>query len=506
MFTLLTNLNPRTRISGRTLFENRLYFILFDHPDDPNIESMICSAGIKEHLSWHRGNPIAELKVCNYIGLMRLFGEEYDVRSEKFLEHFSGIEQVLSITSDLDELSKQLSFSYSSPTYGLVETDWEQTQEDDIQKLVYLYYAWFEADPAERIPAQYERVKRHPSTVHRTVTEDVFLWKVKRATPRMAKQVAMSGGLNSTESPSNRGRLTSDKRQLTTDTPENQFVRMFFEYCEQLCLKIINSGMQIGAELSKKTNELLNSSRHILNDWFFREVSVPVQINTNSTILAGRPGYAQLLQYFIRSLFPFKQLYSNAIYSPTMGLSNVADLYEVWCFYKVAKEVLAGDIIASQARDIDGTGTIKYSTTFEDDHYQVVYNKTYSLSNHGSYSTALRPDVTVVSKNNDALFHFDAKYRISPRSSDTAEDIGFNYDDIKKMHTYLDAIYGSQSAVALYPGTKFIFYEKSTTPRAVSTIHADYSLKGVGAIPVRPGQTNDLFSSFFQRFFPSERS
>ena len=52
------------------------------------------------------------------------------------------------------------------------------------------------------------------------------------------------------------------------------------------------------------------------------------------------------------------------------------------------------------------------------------------------------------------------------------------------MHTYRDAITDMRSAFVVYPGTQFVFFERSGAKRSTPTAVA--MTDGVGAVPLRP--------------------
>ena len=114
----------------------------------------------------------------------------------------------------------------------------------------------------------------------------------------------------------------------------------------------------------------------------------------------------------------------------------------------------------------------------------------------------MRPDITVQNKTTGILFHFDAKYRINSYvGSDDLEHKTFKNDDVNKMHAYLDAIYHSDSAIVLYPGTKFKFFVNSKPSKVVEDLKSDFDLKGVGALPLIPGRNNAFFREFLLNRF-----
>ena len=116
-----------------------------------------------------------------------------------------------------------------------------------------------------------------------------------------------------------------------------------------------------------------------------------------------------------------------------------------------------------------------------------------------SYSMELQPDFTLEAKaagGETTFIHFDAKFRIkSARISKLSakdgktEDGVAQPDDIHKMHTYNDAIYGTAASVILYPGEigkdGFDQYYRKF----------EELLPGVGALEVKPGNPEDLGNS-----------
>jgi predicted component of viral defense system (DUF524 family) len=88
----------------------------------------------------------------------------------------------------------------------------------------------------------------------------------------------------------------------------------------------------------------------------------------------------------------------------------------------------------------------------------------------------------------DVTQGFDAKYRLDRfemSESDVDDDAAtYKRADLYKMHTYRDAIIGMKTAFVVYPGTEFVFFERSGAKREdpTSITVAD----GVGAVPLRP--------------------
>jgi len=491
MFNIYSSLNPKIIVEDDFILENRTYFILLDSPDSAEVTEFFNKSELKSHFSWHHGNKIAELCIKNFIGKIRVFDREIDVRSDKFDSGMTGSEQIKVIVDELDELSRKMSFSYSSAIYNHTETDWESVENSLIHRLNYIYQIFFEFDRFERAGFQLEKIKKNTSLKYEICVMETPIWKLRKISPSTVKQLAKVGFSGGDAAASNR--VHYEESVLSSNTLENQFVKFFYEYCQQICLSVICI-KKLPAKVVERANELLLTIRRILADSFFVGIDSPSRISTNSTILSSRDGYNNLLKYFTNSLFSVRHIFEDFENELKVDLVDIATLYEIWCFYKVSYQILGNQAFVSEKTSKIKEDTIKYSTTFENDEYSVSYNRSFSISNGGSYSTTLRPDVTVQKKSTGALFHFDAKYRINSYiGSDDLEYKTFKNDDVNKMHAYLDAIYDSDSAIVLYPGNKFKFFVNSKPSQVVDDVESTFNLTGVGALPLIPGSDNVSF-------------
>jgi len=135
------------------------------------------------------------------------------------------------------------------------------------------------------------------------------------------------------------------------------------------------------------------------------------------------------------------------------------------------------------------------------------YNRSYGGNLAGSYSVALRPDITLTV--GDELHLLDAKFRlqsigvatIDSAADDEVQVVGlrqwttFQPSDIHKMHAYKDALgarRGQQrqevrSVWVLYPGDATAFF--SETAGKVSVVPGRREdVIGVGALPMQPNR------------------
>ncbi len=104
----------RTEFIVNQLYENQTYYIDFEEAEDKKIFSEIKHSKLEQFINWQRGNRFATLKIINFIGNIYFFGKTYDVKSKKLLLHLSGTEQFETILNDIQNLSRNVIYTYSS--------------------------------------------------------------------------------------------------------------------------------------------------------------------------------------------------------------------------------------------------------------------------------------------------------------------------------------------------------------------------------------------------------
>lgn len=301
--------------------------------------------------------------------------------------------------------------------------------------------------------------------------------------------------------------LTVAYKRDTTDNQENQFVkfvlRSFTSFCSELRGKK-NANDRLKAEIDK-TMDVLNSH---LNMLFFKQVSMPSQLNLNSPMLQRKEGYREILQAWLMFDLAAKLSWKGGDNVYEAGKRNVAVLYEYWVFFKLLE-------VISRVFEIDPVSINKLVKT-DADHINLeiqqgkmtmieglydagkrkfnirfYYNRTFAhtredeeLGKSGSWTMNMRPDYTLSiwpgeismeqAEREDLIvhIHFDAKYRVN--KIDLGVDDSMNDEqmseallnekkeqeegiykraDLLKMHAYKDAIRRTSGAYILYPGT-----------------------------------------------------
>jgi len=503
MFTLYKDLTNNQEVTDYTIIENRAYFLAVNSPEEHKVIEFLTKSKLSPHISWIKGNKTAELKIQNYIGLIRIFDKEFDVRSNKFRPELTGKQQLKLIVSDLDALSTKISFSYESSAFTSRDVNWLEVENDSINKLLYLYQVYFTAPKEKRINTLFNKIKQDPSLVQATKTKKDFIWNMRSITPTILTTLNKKGLLSNTSDVFlNAPKIELPVSYQTLNSVENRFIKFFFQYTEQASLKIISSKSIKSADIKNKAYKLLHHARVYLQDTFFIDVANMNSLHTNSVILSTRDGYRDIYSTYITSLFSVKHIYQEFTDDLTIDLKKVSTLYEIWCFYLISYHILGNAITISNSRSFIEDGKIKNSTTFKNDLFEISYNKTYSNTNKGSYSTTLRPDISVTDIKTKKIYHFDAKYRNkSIFSSESNLVKKYKNDDVNKMHAYLDAIYNSKSSIIMYPGNIFCFFEKTEPSKIITNVNDDFTLNGVGAIPAVPGATNENIISFIKIFF-----
>lgn len=307
------------------------------------------------------------------------------------------------------------------------------------------------------------------------------------------------------------------------DTPENQFVKSFLEFTAGII-----SGIRQNASRQAKRLfvprvladcEWMERVLHpIQSHALWKRVGPMVNLPASSTVLQNRHGYKAIFGHFSKLRLASSCLPLSA--PEVMRLLEVKDialLYELWTYFQLVEQVrtLLGpptftepirpepwEIKAPHGLTVRWRGGVEAS-----------FNATYSRSSRTgrrSYSVRLIPDISLLvpGETASALHLFDAKFkleRIARKTEDNDEDSeqsgSFRNEDLYKMHTYRDAIAQARTAWILYPGNEFICFsahgEKLQKPEALDT-----DVSGIGAIPMRPGETEAALRTVLARLLP----
>ena len=352
------------------------------------------------------------------------------------------------------------------------------------------------------------------------------------------EQLGLPQGVNSVP----RTLMVAYKRD-TLDNQENQFVkfvlRSFCSFCSELREKKY-ANERLKAEIDN-TMDILNG---YLNTLFFKQVSMPSQLNLNSPVLQRKEGYREILQAWLMFDLAAKLSWKGGDNVYEAGKRNVAALYEYWLYFVLLDVVCdvfkldspdKKELVTQTADEINlelkqGKRVVVEgvdSTKERPLRVKLFYNRTFGhkqeLSSSGSWTMPMRPDYTLSiwpdacgsetkAEEEDLIvhIHFDAKYRLNKfvvEEKDSNDDDIDNEDselnkdltkqkdedelgektlgiykreDLLKMHAYKDAIRRTSGAYVLYPGSE------SKQRRGFHEI-----IPGLGAFSIAPGKGNE---------------
>ena len=513
----------RQTVVQNQLIENKVYYIDFEEMTANEIEQEITKSKLTNFLSWQFGNKYSTLTITNYIGNIYFCGHTFDVRSNKFLLDLAGAEQFQTILSDIQELSKNIIFSYSSPSFILRSTDFEDVHPSLLLIFNYFKNIILDWDSRANLQSVFDRIIKNPHACYEQVYRTEDITQAQDISAKTIKSLASNSqnlfqvdeefehlkelpltiylSERSTESyfPT---RLVQKRKGLSYNTPENRFLKFFFEYIESVAC-MVGRIQNLPTKVKEDKDKILSFCRSTLKSEFFQNIGKMEVLPVNSSVLQSRAGYKDILTHYLMSRFGIKFYFEEfRKQSLLVDLKKISDLYEYWVFYKIARAFLGDNILIEQQEVYTVGDDVSYGTCFKNEHMSVCYNYTESRSRGTSYSVNMRPDVTiVVGRGQDAVrLIFDAKYKVSSSDGNNGQNYSVKSEDLHKMHTYRDAIENTLFAIVIYPGTKLSFYEKDTSESVRENVPSISNLDGIGAIPLIPHDENlnEQFLEFVQ--------
>lgn len=467
----------------------------------------------------------------DYIGRMTLPGMELLVASKKL--DADGFDRLL---QDISGHCAALPFDFNSPTF--IPYERESLDEPDLlyHAFVYLRWALWSASPS--LTELIAMVERDP---HRTlVRHDVErpAWEARDITPRALelacsrpegwRRVTRQAGacaastvvgelpvsLRTSHLPVE---LLQVEARATFDTPENRFLRYFIEMVRELSERVAERFAADDVLHPLRDRDLAGDAermRQVAAQWmmapFLAAVGRLRYFPSSSQVLQDRVGYRELLRHYLALILAARYPIDARDLQLIMEAKSASLLYEYWTFFTMADALrpLLGDPVQATQMTSDAGDSVYYRQGVSiryGDETELSYNRSFRGNGHGSYSLALRPDITL--RRGSTLHLFDAKFRVDHFSQPEAEDLDvdaenetsttpagwFKHADIHKMHAYRDAIgscRGSDTVATvwvLYPGTEFVFYDVALG-RVGAPGGSLGEMSGVGAIPLMPGQ------------------
>lgn len=420
----------------------------------------------------------------------------------------------------------------SSPVNQFLTVDEEATSTSEYQRFKFVESLVL----SESFDNALSQILYSPDIHWTKIIESTRISKVKKATPSIVKQISSRGNRFALkqESSLNKLGLTSlptkveDVRKVNSyDTPANRFVKFVLQNVITFCQDIMvsdNNGL-----IRVEAIEIVKKCESILQHQLFKEVSRVSTINLNNTKLQRKPGYRQVLLFWLQFGLASNLKWEGGDSVYAAGKKDVATLYEYWLFFKFLS-IMENLFNASRPNldeliDMDSSGlTLKlkqgkeleiegeYCTNDREMNVLLRYNKTFRHNEGyftgGSWSLNLRPDYTLSfwpkkisseeAERQELMvhLHFDAKYKVDSEflrelrgelenhdeKKKQARSNTYKNGDLLKMHAYRDAIRRSYGSYILYPGDQ----SESPLKKAQREV-----LPSIGAFSVKPNKDDD---------------
>lgn len=433
---------------------------------------------------------------------------------------------------EITETCADLLLRASSPVHQFLTVDEDSSSTSNYQRFKFVESLVL----SESFDNALSQILYSPDIHWSRIIESTRLSKVKKATPFIVKQISSRGNRFALKEDNPLSKLgldsvptnVEDVRKVNSyDTPANRYVKFVLQSVIRFCQDIIR--FDKNGLIQAEAMEIVKKCESTLQHQLFKEVSRVSTISLNNTKLQRKPGYRQVLLFWLQFGLASNLKWEGGDSVYAAGKKDVATLYEYWLFFKFLS-IMESMFNASTPKleeliDVDSSGlTLKlkqgkkleikgdYSTKYREMHVSLSYNKTFSSSEgyfeEGSWSLNLRPDYTLSFWPKDLSaedaekqelmvhLHFDAKYKVDSEFLKELRGELANHDekkkqarsntykngDLLKMHAYRDAIRRSYGSYVLYPGDQ----SESPLKKAQREV-----LPSIGAFSIKPNKDDD---------------
>ena len=225
----------------------------------------------------------------------------------------------------------------SSPVHQFLTVDEDSSSTSDYQRFKFVESLVL----SESFDNALSQILYSPDIHWSSVIESTRISRVKKATPSIVKQISSRGnrfalkeddplsklGLDSV--PTN----VEDVRKVNSyDTPANRFVKFVLQSVIRFCQDI--TGSDKNGLIQAEAMEIIKKCESTLQHQLFKEVSRVSTINLNNTKLQRKPGYRQVLLFWLQFGLASNLKWEGGDSVYAAGKKDVATLYEYWLFFK----------------------------------------------------------------------------------------------------------------------------------------------------------------------------
>ena len=306
---------------------------------------------------------------------------------------------------------------------------------------------------------------------------------------------------------------------LSKDTVENRFLKYAIKEMHRrfsIVREHIKNSLKVNDEkISTRISEMDQTLLRLSNHPFFRQIGQFKGFTQDSLVMKRARGYSDIYRNWL--LLQCGYELEDSINH--LEVKDISELYEIWCFIKVknmVQQILGDEAQASSSGHELTSGfirqlvqgsksevlfrkngvelvTVSYNAQVEKDEDEQAES---AIEDTQTFTTIQRPDIVLrLSRRHEGdivyTYLFDAKYRLNDRRI-AGRDVPPE-DAINQMHRYRDAIYydGEQQlkkevigGYVLYPG------QMTKEEYLNSYYHTSIDKVGIGAYPLRPGNTH----------------
>lgn len=526
---IFTDSNQQNPLETNELIEDTRYFLKLT-PHSPEAIALETESGFcSRYIDWVPINEIGMLYFHNVIGMVDLFGRQYEVKSKKFLSTQIGKDPFKLILNDIATISSGFIFMPASTASVSYTTNPVKVTNNLYYIYKYLIRTLF-ADTGLEFQKCMDLIVSNPIYVQRSSSEDVDVFLAKRYNVATFRKMVQRN-YESLRVPSSHSlmkldfikalpktqdgdgilprKIFSSINRISFDTQENRFVLYFLKWSILVFRQVGKYYKQY--QITKNCENAIKQIQRNIQEPLFRSVGVLGNIPWASSALVNRSGYKEIFHHYLKCREE-PTLFMDAFnkYFLMMEIKDISLIYEYWVFFKTARAIFGEDAELNIFKDEDSNSKLKYGMLISDSEKKLFYNRTYTHSSGQSYSFNFRPDISLEINQSGITkkYFFDAKYSNNEIFSGGENLRSYKNENVTKMLVYLESISDSEAAVIVYPGNDFIFYEKEFALEGTGNRNAKCSnipedicnFRGVGAVPLSPGhlESEAVFSRFIE--------
>jgi uncharacterized protein len=478
----------------------------------------------------------------NDIGWLRLpWSYESDNRLQRLALSFEVLPVKMDLHSDLPAMYKSIDAEFPLWRFSLAQrTEQSVSRSKSRGNFPLLWLAHFES-LRTKFFAGLKIISNAPHSRLQSIDRNV---KADRLKGKISNKLAERVVTDLKEKISHK-HYQQDKKVLSVNTPENQFIKMVVDTTKQR-LADFHQKLLVNNK-APEDQRISESFLNTIHDWqqpllrmqtqsFLREVDKFTGISGESLVLQQKTGYSAVYKTWQELKFYLDVFAAQS----TVSMKSVAAIYEIWCFLELRKILVDrlefNEFLSEKNRmklkDFEYQLTDGFAGAIEFERkdgvkvrlaHEPVFKK--NTKTIRTFWVTQKPDILMevtFPNGKKCIWLFDAKYRIkSPElaeDSESAEDYGnaehIDYvpeDALNQMHRYRDALihiktdeFNSEfksrpvfGAFALYPG----FFDQTNEVNPYFDVIRE---TGIGAFALLPSANSQIGSAWLFQYLKSQ--